>query len=149
MTHKKIAVWGVALLFLLPCEAPAQQAGRQTGFSRSECVWAADWINRELSLLMGRGVITKIVLTDNGWTVYAGAPWRQLAFDQQGRILQEMSRAREITGHSAFVTIVDEGGQEKLAEVSLSGIQILVPGEGFVQYADQQTADQERPDEAR
>lgn len=149
MMHEKIAAVCTALFLLTAFPSPAQQADPQPGFGRSECVWAAGWINRELSLLMGTGVFKKIVLQDNDWIIYAGEPWHQLPFDQKGRTLKDLSRAREITGHSAFVNIVDEASQEKLAEVSFGGIQILVPGEGFVRYADQPAADQSRPAEAQ
>lgn len=103
-------------------------------FSRSECRWAVKWINSELSFLMGNGVLKKIVSKDDAFEVRVGEPWYKLEFNQKGEFLKNLSRSREITGHSPFFNIVDNETREIVARVSENSIEILLPVEGFFQY---------------
>jgi len=149
MNHKKRAVLCMALLLCAPSVCLPQPAGPPPGLNRSEYAWALDWINRELDRLMGTGVFQKIVVQDTVWVIHAGKAWYQLSLDQQARTMQELSRAREITGHSPAATVLDESGQGKLAEVTMFGVQLFVPGEGLVPYAAQQAPEQSTPVESR
>jgi len=124
----------IALLSWIVFSPGGLSATQQQKYSRSEWTWAVQWINNGLSLFMERGYIAKISTKDDGFDVYAGAPWYRLAFHQQGEFLKNLSRAREITGHSPFFSVLDAAGNATVARVAPLGIEILTPEEGFKTY---------------
>ncbi|MEI6125118.1 MAG: hypothetical protein WCQ99_01055 [Pseudomonadota bacterium] len=108
--------------------------GKHGKFSRSETIWAVQWINNGLSLFMEKGFVKKITAKDDAFEVYAGKPWYTLEITQQGAFLQNLSRAREITGHSPFFTVFDVETSATVARVTETAIEILSPDEGFKNY---------------
>jgi len=113
-------------------QAPAEEADAH--FSRREWRWAVKWINSELSFLMGQGVVKKIVSRKDYFEVIVGPPWYGVPFRQQGDFLKNLSRARQITGHSPFYTLRDAHTGEIAARITEQSITILIPGEGFFEY---------------
>jgi hypothetical protein len=115
--------------------APGQDRGRSAAeYSRREIRWAAGWINREVALFMARNIVTKIIAGDSAFEVHVGDPWYVLDFGQQGQFLQQLSRAREITGHSPFFVVRDDTSTDIVARVSGRGIEVALPGEGMFTY---------------
>ena len=84
----------LALALLEPAGAESTARSR---FSRPEINWATTWINNALPQFMQKGIIAKISNKDDGFQVFAGKPWGQLSFTQQGEFLRNYYRAREIT----------------------------------------------------
>lgn len=119
------------LVVLQPAGAESSPRSR---FSRSEINWATTWINNALPQFMQKGIIAKISNKNDNFEVFAGRPWRELSFLQQGEFLKNLARAREITGHPPFFSVVDSSSSETLARVSGSAIEILTPAEGFKFY---------------
>jgi hypothetical protein len=124
------------LLCLLPAQAGfAQPEGRQRSqFSRAEINWATTWINNALPNFMQKGIIAKISTKDDGFQVFAGRPWYDLSFTQQGEFLKNLARSREIIGHPPQFSVVDVDSSATIARVSYSNIEILTPSEGFKYY---------------
>lgn len=83
---------------------------------------------------MGNGVLKKIVSEEKFFDLYIGEPWYKITFNQKGSFLKNLSRARQITGHSPFFRVLDDSTQEIVAKVTEKAIEILLPGEGFFQY---------------
>jgi len=124
------------VLVCLPC-AYAQEgdpADEEKEFSKRVSRWAAQWINSELSFYMANGAIKKIISKNNLFELRVGEPWYELTFHSKGLLLINLSRAREIMGHSPFFFVRDDATEERAAKVSQRAIEILVPGEGFFQY---------------
>jgi hypothetical protein len=130
--NKKNRVCIIILLFLF--SAAPFATGRDKKFNNREYRWAVKWINSELSFFMGNGVIKKIESNDDVFRVWAGDEWNKLEFARKGEFLKNLSRAREITGHSPFFTMFDSKTEEIIASVSKDSIEIVLPGEGFSQY---------------
>jgi hypothetical protein len=137
MRQTAVVVVTTALLLFLswaPLRTRSLPATEYQNYSRSECTWAVQWINNGLSLFMERGYIAKISAKDDGFDVYVGSPWYRLAFHQQGEFLKNLSRAREITGHAAFYSVLDAASGATVARVTPLAIELLTPDEGFKQY---------------
>lgn len=138
MYRRLLALYAVLMVILcLPHSAFSQEMsgqGKHRKFSRQETTWALQWINHGLTVFMEKGFVKKIVTKDDAFEVYAGRQWYRLSFDQQGEFLKNLSRAREITGHSPFFTVFDDTAAATVARVSGSAIEILSPDEGFKQY---------------
>jgi hypothetical protein len=100
-------------------------------FTRKECRWAAKWINKNLSYIMGKGIFKKIISKDDFFEVRIGEAWHGLDFGHKGNLLQRLSRAREITGHSPFFRVLDDKTEETVAKISEDAITIILPDEGF------------------
>ena len=64
----------------------------------------------------------------------AGEAWQQLAFKQAAETLQNLSRARQITGHSPFFNVKHGTTGLVVGRVSQTSIAVLLPGEGFIEY---------------
>jgi len=128
----------ISFLFFLVFSAYSDETQKipenEKKFSRSECRWAVKWINSELSFFMGKGIVKKIISKDNFFEVRVGEAWYKLAFHEKGKLLQKLSRYREITGRSPFFDILDGESGEPVARVSERAIRILVQEEGFFQY---------------
>jgi len=132
---------GVLTAFLLALILTAVPAGpgsaAQSGraeFTRAQYRWATNWINGSLETLMAHGIISSISRTDGKFQVTAGEAWQQLSFRQAGEILKNLSRARQITGHSPFFTVEQVSSGTVLARVSPSSITLLIPGAGYMEY---------------
>ena len=109
----------------------AEDHSNDKSFTRKECRWAAEWINNNLSYLMGKGIFKKIISKDDVYEVRVGEDWYGLGFGYKGNLLQKLSRAREITGHSPFFRVLDDKTEKTVAKVSEDSIKILLPDEGF------------------
>jgi hypothetical protein len=105
----------------------------QNAFSKTEYRWAVDWINGPLETLMAHGIIESISNVNNSFQVRAGSAWAQLSFRQAGELLSNLSRARQITGHTPFLTLEGDAGIV-LGRVTGDSITVLVPGEGYIEY---------------
>lgn len=105
----------------------------QNTFNKAEYRWAVDWINGPLETLMAHGIIESISTVGNGFQVRAGSAWAQLSFRQAGELLSNLSRARQITGHSPFFAVEGDTGIV-LGRVTWDSITVLVPGEGYIEY---------------
>ena len=105
----------------------------QNTFSKAEYRWAVDWINGPLETLMAHGIIESISTAGNGFQVRAGSAWAQLSFKQAGELLSNLSRARQITGHSPFFAVEGDTGIV-LGRVTWNSITVNVPGEGYIEY---------------
>ena len=112
--------------------AAGSQAAQNT-FSKAEYRWAVDWINGPLETLMAYGIIESISTAGKGFQVRAGSAWAQLSFRQAGELLSNLSRARQITGHSPFFAVEGDTGIV-LGSVTWNSITVLVPGEGYIEY---------------
>lgn len=106
----------------------------QNTFSKAEYRWAVDWINGPLETLMAHGIIESISTAGNGFQVRAGSAWAQLSFKQAGELLSNLSRARQITGHSPFFTVEQGDTGIVLGRVTWNSITVNVPGEGYIEY---------------
>ena len=137
------------LLAILPAlwlsQPACAEAPARSRFSRPEINWATTWINNALPQFMHKGIITKISNKNDNFELFAGPPWRGLSFSQQGEFLKNLARAREITGHPPYFSVVDSATSETLARVSGAMIEILTPGEGFKLYVPPQDAYQPAP----
>lgn len=91
-------------------------------------------MNRDLTLLMGSGVIEKISAKKDSYDVFAGRVWYTLEFEQQGDILKNLSRSRQVMGHSPLLTLFDHETGRPVAYVKEEKIDILYGNEGFFQY---------------
>ncbi len=129
--HLRIFAGCAAFIFLLLYMAPSAQTEHQ--FSLSERRWAQKWINRDLATLMANATIKKIEAGDQGFKVFVGEPWYNLTFEKKTEYLENLSRAREIAGHSPFFDVFDADKKEITARVTGHGVEIFIPGEGFVQ----------------
>jgi hypothetical protein len=109
------------------------QAAQNT-FSKAEYRWAVDWINGPLETLMAHGVIESISTAGKSFQVRAGTAWAQLSFRQAGKLLSNLSRARQITGHSPFFTVEQSETGTVVGRVTRTSITVLVPGEGYLEY---------------
>ncbi len=138
LSRRKKTVISSAILFFLIFTPffsfAASEKQDDEKFSRRERRWAVKWINRELSFMMGNGVLKKIISRDNVFVVRVGKPWHKLAFNRKGEFLKRLSRARQITGHSPFFQIIDDKTGKIAAKVSEESIEIMLPEEGFFQY---------------
>ncbi len=135
----KTALFAVLIIFVLfPftsfCDEEVQTDNETKKFTKRECRRAVKWINNDLSLLMGSGILKRIVAKKNVYKVYVGEAWCELEFEQRGEILKHMSRSREIMGHSPFVKIFDLDSGKAVAAVSKKNIKIKFKDEGFFQY---------------
>jgi hypothetical protein len=130
------AVCGLVCL-LAPISSAQAENQKRSQFSREEISWAVTWINSALPHFMQKGIIAKISTKDEGFAVFAGKPWYQLTFTQQGEFLKNLSRSREIIGHPPQFSIVDIDSSATIARVSGSNIEILTPAEGFKYYQPQ------------
>jgi hypothetical protein len=119
---------GIALI-----PAAGSRAAQNT-FSKAEYRWAVNWINGPLETLMAHGIIESISTAGNGFHVRAGRAWAQLSFRQAGELLSNLSRARQITGHSPFFTIEQGDTGIVVGRVTGNSITVLVPGEGYIEY---------------
>lgn len=126
------------LLVLSPlsslCQEDVQTAESEKKFSKRECRQAVHWTNRDLTLLMGSGVVKRISTQKEKYDVFVGDAWYALAFDQQGDILKHLSRSRQIMGHSPFLNLYDHETGQLVAFVQEKNINILYQNEGFFQY---------------
>lgn len=138
-----IALLWLAVIFLLP--APAECAARSR-YSRPEINWAITWINNALPKFMKKGIIAKISNKNDRFQVFAGKPWYDLSFTQQGAFLENLSRAREIIGHAPYFSVADLSSSETVARVSGTDIEILIPGQGFTVYIPQAPYSPQPPD---
>lgn len=107
---------------------------QQKVFPLRERRWAVNWVNSRLPVIMGSGAIKTIIDNKEVYEIYVGQPWYQLPFSTRGALLQELSRVREITGHSPFFSALDSASHDVTAVISEYGIKILVAGEGFFTY---------------
>ena len=119
---------------LAPMSSGRAETRQHSRFSRAEISWAITWINSALPNFLQKGIIAKISTKDDGFAVFAGKPWYQLTFTQQGEFLKNLSRSREIIGHPPQFSVVDVDSSATVARVSESGIEILTPAEGFKLY---------------
>jgi len=126
------------LLVLSPlssfCQETVQTAESEKKFSRRECRQAVRWINRDLTLLMGSGVVKRISTKKEKYDVFVGDAWYALAFEQQGDILVHLSRSRQIMGHSPFLNLYDHETGQLVAFVQEKRITIRYKNEGFFHY---------------
>jgi len=106
----------------------------QHQYSRTQYRWAVNWINGPLETLMANGVIETISARGESFQVQAGDAWPRLSFRQAGDILHNLSRARQITGHSPFFTVTQSTNEAVVGRVTQSSITLLVPGEGYIDY---------------
>jgi len=127
------AVLGLACL-LAPLSDAGAENHKRSQFSRAEINWAITWIDSALPHFMQKGIIAKISTKDDGFAVFAGKPWYDLTFTQQGEFLKNLSRSREIIGHSPQFSVTDRDSAATVARVSAAGIEILTPSEGFKLY---------------
>ncbi len=70
----------------------------------------------------------------NIYNVYVGEGWYELEFEQRGDILKNMSRSREIMGHSPLLKMFDLDSGKSVAAVKKESIQIKFRDEGFFEY---------------
>ncbi len=113
--------------------AVGAQAAQNT-FSKAEYRWAVDWINGPLETLMAHGIIESISTAGKDFQVHAGPAWAQLSFRQAGELLSNLSRARQITGHSPIFAVEQGDTGIVLGRVTWDSITVLVPGEGYIEY---------------
>ena len=78
---------------------------------------------------MKKGIIKKIKTGQDKYKVYVSSLWDKLDLNEKGEFLNNLSKARTITGHSPFLSIIDENSNKIVAYVSKEGIKILVNGE--------------------
>jgi hypothetical protein len=138
-TLRRAAVAFVCTACLLACLQPPESFAQpehpqRSQFSRAEINWATTWINNALPNFMQKGIIAKISTKDEGFQVFAGKPWYELSFTQQGEFLKNLARSREIIGHPPQFSVVDVDSSATIARVSYSNIEILTPTEGFKNY---------------
>ncbi len=129
-----IGLLAVLLLAQVSFQAAGAESSPRSQFSRPEINWATTWINTALPQFMQKGIIAKISNKNDSFEVFAGKPWRQLSFMQQGEFLKNLALAREIIGHAPYFSVVDITTSETVARVSGSAIEILTPAEGFKFY---------------
>jgi len=123
------------LVCLLAPSGFAQPESKQRSqFSRAEINWAITWINNALPKFMQKGIIVKISTKDESFQVFAGHPWYELTFTQQGEFLKNLARSREIIGHTPQFSVVDADSSATIARITWSSIEILTPAEGFKYY---------------
>jgi hypothetical protein len=123
------------LCFLLAPAGFAQPERQQRSqYTRAEINWAITWINNALPNFMQKGIIAKISTKDDGFQVFAGKPWYDLSFTQQGEFLKNLARSREIIGHPPQFSVVDVDSSATIARVSWPSIEILTPSDGFKYY---------------
>ena len=115
-------------------EEPVELDNPSMKFSKKECRQAVKWMNNDISLLMGSGILKKIVVSKDNYNLYAGEGWYGLEFEHRGNILINLSRSREIMGHSPFVNLFDHDSGKIVAAVSEGQIKIQFLDEGFFQY---------------
>ena len=115
-------------------EEPVELDNSTIKFSKKECRQAVKWINNDLSLLMGSGILKKIVVNKENYNLHAGEGWYELEFEHRGNILINLSRSRETMGHSPFVNLFDYDSGKIVAAVSEGQIKIQFLDEGFFQY---------------
>ena len=111
--------------FYLVSEPLAKGSGRR--FSDGERQWAVEWINKKLALLMEDGLIKKIKCSENerSYEVFVSSSWRLLGGEAKRDFLRNLSRAREITGHSPYLVVKDSQSGELVAQVNEWGIFIF------------------------
>lgn len=101
-------------------------------FSPREIRWAVQWINRDLAVLMGARVFDMIIDQDDGFfQVRIGPQWQNMTFAARGETLLNLSRSREILGHVPFFDVRDRAGEQVVARVGETAVEIMVAGEGF------------------
>jgi hypothetical protein len=83
---------------------------------------------------MAHDVIESMSISDTTFRVQTGEAWKQLSFRQAGEILCNLSRARQITGHSPFFTVEQGSTGTVIGRVAQASITVLVPGEGYFEY---------------
>jgi len=115
-------------------EEPVELDNSTMKFSKKECRQAVKWINNDVSLLMGSGILKKIVVNKDNYNLYVGEGWYELEFEHRGNILINFSRSREIMRHSPFMNMFDYDSGEIVAAVSEDQIKIQFLDEGFFQY---------------
>ena len=137
-TERAAGAYVCAACLLASLLAPAHFAQAETRqrsqFSRPEINWATTWINNALPKFMQKGIIVEISTKDEGFQVFAGQPWYELTFTQQGEFLKNLARSREIIGHPPQFSVIDADSSATIARVAWSSIEILTPTEGFKYY---------------
>jgi hypothetical protein len=118
-----------------PAVCGAEAPPPADAFSQDQYRWAVNWINGPLEALMAHGIIESIARDDSSFQLQAGDAWARLGFSQAGDILDKLSRARLITGHSPLVTVEQGSTGTVLGRATWNSIQVLVPGEGYVEYS--------------
>ena len=103
-------------------------------FTARQYRWAVKWLNVELAYWMASDVVTAIHTTDDRFEITAGEGWQALTFEERGRLLVAMSRAREIIGHSPYLRVRRDDRDETLARVAPEGVVLMVPSEGLFTY---------------
>jgi hypothetical protein len=128
----------IVLFLLTPLtsfsEEPVELDKSTIKFSKRECRQAVRWINNDVSLLMGSGILKKIVVNKDNYNLYVGEGWYELEFEHRGNILINFSRSREIMGHSPFMNLFDYDSRKIVAAVVKDQIKIQFLDEGFFQY---------------
>ena len=99
-------------------------------YTREEKRWAVQWINERLALLMEDGLITLIRCQeeDDAYEVFVSSSWDFLSTEEKRGFLRDLSRAREITQHSPYLTVRNNDTEEILARVNTWGILIFDAG---------------------
>ena len=115
-------------------EEPVALDNSTIKFSKKECRQAVKLINNDVSLLMGSGILKKIVVNKDNYNLYVGEGWYELEFEHRGNILINFSRSREIMRHSPFMNMFDYDSGKIVAAVSEDQIKIQFLDEGFFQY---------------
>lgn len=126
------ALLAIALM-LAPALAQAR-AWAEASYTRAQYRWAVRWINGPLETLMANGIIETIAARGEGFDVRAGDGWSRLSFSEAGEIIKDLSRARQITGHSPFFTVTQGEGTVTVGRVTRDAITVYVPGEGAIDY---------------
>jgi len=136
--YKRILFSALFPNFFIPftafSEEEVQSDNETIKFSKRDCRKAVKWVNSELSLLMGSGILKRIVAKKNKYDVYVGEGWYELEFEKRGDILKHFSRSREVMGHPPFLKIFDHDSGKKVASVSKKKIEIQFRDEGTFQY---------------
>jgi len=124
----------LALALTAAPSAAATEAQTDSELNRAQYRWAVNWINGPLESLMAHGIIESIYRDDSTFQILAGDAWTRLSFEQAGNLLDKLSRARQITGHSPFLTVEQSSTGTVLGRVTWNSIEVLVPGEGYREY---------------
>ena len=103
-------------------------------FTAPQYRWAVKWFNLELAYWMASDVVTAIHTSDDRFEITAGEGWHALSFEERGRLLVDVSRAREIIGHTPYVRVRRGDRNETLARVAPEGVVLMVPSEGLFTY---------------
>ncbi len=145
---KRIIIVVLVLVLSFSCffyswaEPSAKRRGGK--FSLKDKVWAAQWINEKLSLLMEDGFIKRIKCyeNDSNYEVFVSPSWRLMSTEEKSGFLRNLSRAREIVQHSPYLVVKDNDSGEVVAQVNEWGILIFgKEGEQFLPAVQQEEKD--------